>query len=55
MEQLRALLLSDESEIACDVAVVGVGAEPAGELLGEREIETDASGRTAHQGHLRLW
>jgi len=48
--RLRALRLSDGSEISCDVAVVGVGAEPAGELLGGREIETDASGRTAHEG-----
>jgi len=28
--------------------VVGIGAEPAGELLGGREIETDSSGRTEH-------
>lgn len=48
--RLRALKLSDGSEIACDVAVVGVGAEPSGELLGEREIETDASGRTEYEG-----
>ncbi|HEY5159562.1 MAG TPA: FAD-dependent oxidoreductase [Gaiellaceae bacterium] len=47
---LRALQLSDGSELACDVAVVGVGAEPAGELLGGQEIETDASGRTKHAG-----
>jgi NADPH-dependent 2,4-dienoyl-CoA reductase/sulfur reductase-like enzyme len=47
--RLRALELSDGSEIACDVAVVGVGAEPAGELLGGREIETDASGRTEYE------
>ena len=47
---LRALQLSDGSEIVCDVAVVGVGAEPSGELLGGREIETDASGRTEHEG-----
>jgi len=48
--RLRALQLSDGSEIACDVAVIGIGAEPAGELLGGREIETDASGRTEHEG-----
>jgi len=48
--RLRALQLSDGSEIACDVAVIGIGAEPAGELLGGREIETDASGRTKHAG-----
>ncbi|MGA9762120.1 MAG: FAD-dependent oxidoreductase [Gaiellaceae bacterium] len=47
---LRALELSDGSEISCDIAVVGVGAEPAGELLGGQEIETDASGRTEHEG-----
>jgi 3-phenylpropionate/trans-cinnamate dioxygenase ferredoxin reductase subunit len=46
--RLRALQLSDGSQIVCDVAVVGIGAEPAGELLGGREIETDASGRTEH-------
>jgi 3-phenylpropionate/trans-cinnamate dioxygenase ferredoxin reductase subunit len=48
--RLRALRLSDGSEIACDVAVVGVGAEPAGELLGGGEIATDASGRTGYEG-----
>lgn len=48
--RLRAVRLSDESEIACDVALVGVGAEPAGELLGESEIATDASGRTEYEG-----
>jgi 3-phenylpropionate/trans-cinnamate dioxygenase ferredoxin reductase subunit len=46
--RLRALELTGGGEIVCDVAVVGVGAEPAGELLGGREIETDASGRTEH-------
>ncbi len=48
--RLRALELGDGSEIACDVAVIGIGAEPAGELLGGREIETDASGRTEYEG-----
>jgi 3-phenylpropionate/trans-cinnamate dioxygenase ferredoxin reductase component len=48
--RLRALRLADGSEIACDVAVVGVGAEPASELLGGGEIATDASGRTGHEG-----
>ncbi len=47
---LRALQLSDGSQVSCDVAVIGIGAEPAGELLGGREIETDASGRTEHEG-----
>jgi 3-phenylpropionate/trans-cinnamate dioxygenase ferredoxin reductase subunit len=46
---LRALELSDGSEIACEIAVVGIGAEPAGELLGGRDIETDASGRTEYE------
>lgn len=45
---VSAVRLSDGSEVACDVALVGVGAEPAGELLGEGEIATDASGRTAY-------
>lgn len=44
---VRAVRLADGSEVACDVALVGIGAEPAGELLGEREIATDASGRTS--------
>jgi 3-phenylpropionate/trans-cinnamate dioxygenase ferredoxin reductase subunit len=48
--RLRALQLSDGSQISCDVAVIGIGAEPAGELLGGLEIETDASGRTEHAG-----
>ena len=46
--RLRALQLSDGSQVFCDVAVIGIGAEPAGELLGGREIETDSSGRTEH-------
>jgi NADPH-dependent 2,4-dienoyl-CoA reductase/sulfur reductase-like enzyme len=48
--RLRALELTGGGEIVCDVAVVGVGAEPAGELLGGQEIETDASGRTEYEG-----
>jgi len=48
--RLRALELSDGSEISCDLAVIGIGAEPAGELLGGLEIETDASGRTEYEG-----
>lgn len=43
---VRAIRLADGTEVACDVAVVGIGAEPAGELLGSGEIATDASGRT---------
>jgi 3-phenylpropionate/trans-cinnamate dioxygenase ferredoxin reductase subunit len=41
-----AAVLTDGSELACEVAVVGVGAEPAGELLGGGAVETDAAGRT---------
>jgi len=44
---VRAVQLDDGGEVACDVALVGIGAEPAGELLGVGEIATDASGRTA--------
>ncbi|MGD0166374.1 MAG: FAD-dependent oxidoreductase [Gaiellaceae bacterium] len=44
--RVRALRLSDGGEVACDVALVGIGAEPAGELLGGGEVATDASGRT---------
>jgi len=48
--RVSALLLDDGSEIASDVALVGIGAEPVGELLGASEIATDASGRTAIPG-----
>jgi NADPH-dependent 2,4-dienoyl-CoA reductase/sulfur reductase-like enzyme len=48
--RVSALLLDDGSEIACDLALVGIGAEPVGELLGAGEIATDASGRTAIPG-----
>jgi 3-phenylpropionate/trans-cinnamate dioxygenase ferredoxin reductase subunit len=48
--RVRALLLSDGSEVVCDAAVVGIGAEPTGELLGAGEIATDASGRTEYEG-----
>ncbi|MGZ4386073.1 MAG: NAD(P)/FAD-dependent oxidoreductase [Gaiellaceae bacterium] len=48
--RVRAALLADDSEIPCDVAVVGIGAEPAGELLGGGAIETDAAGRTKTPG-----
>jgi 3-phenylpropionate/trans-cinnamate dioxygenase ferredoxin reductase subunit len=44
--RVRAALVADGSEIACDLAVVGIGAEPAGELLGGGAVETDAAGRT---------
>jgi len=45
--RVRSIKLADGSEVACDVALVGIGADPAGELLGAGEIATDASGRTA--------
>jgi NADPH-dependent 2,4-dienoyl-CoA reductase/sulfur reductase-like enzyme len=48
--RVRAIRLADGSEVACDVSLVGIGAEPAGELLGGSEIATDASGRTAFPG-----
>jgi 3-phenylpropionate/trans-cinnamate dioxygenase ferredoxin reductase subunit len=48
--RVRALRLSNASEIACDVALVGIGVEPAGELLGGGEIATDAQGRTEFAG-----
>jgi NADPH-dependent 2,4-dienoyl-CoA reductase/sulfur reductase-like enzyme len=43
----RALALAGGQEVACDTALVAVGAEPATELLGEKTIETDSCGRTA--------
>jgi NADPH-dependent 2,4-dienoyl-CoA reductase/sulfur reductase-like enzyme len=46
----RRLLLSDGSVLPCDEVLVGVGAEPAGELLGLREVPVDACGRTAVPG-----
>jgi 3-phenylpropionate/trans-cinnamate dioxygenase ferredoxin reductase subunit len=48
--RLRGVRLTDGSELACDNVLVGIGAEPAGELLGGGEIATDASGRTAIPG-----
>lgn len=48
--RVSAVQLEDGEEIDCDVAVVGIGTEPAGELLGGGEIETDAAGRTAYPG-----
>jgi 3-phenylpropionate/trans-cinnamate dioxygenase ferredoxin reductase component len=45
---VRALALSDGAELACDLVLVAVGAEPAGELLDAHAgIETDQAGRTA--------
>ena len=43
----HGLALADGTETACDAVLVAVGAEPATELLGGRDVETDASGRTA--------
>jgi 3-phenylpropionate/trans-cinnamate dioxygenase ferredoxin reductase component len=51
--RLRGLLLTDESEVACDFAVLGIGAEPVapeGAPAGTGGIPTDASGRTALPG-----
>ena len=48
--RVQALRLTDGSEIACDVALIGIGADPAGELLGVREISTDDHGRTEYPG-----
>jgi 3-phenylpropionate/trans-cinnamate dioxygenase ferredoxin reductase subunit len=42
----RALVLGCGDEVACDAALVAVGAEPATELLCRGPIETDACGRT---------
>jgi 3-phenylpropionate/trans-cinnamate dioxygenase ferredoxin reductase component len=44
--------LADGSLVRCDAALVAVGAAPASELLGgdAAGIETDACGRTAHDG-----
>jgi 3-phenylpropionate/trans-cinnamate dioxygenase ferredoxin reductase component len=46
----RALALACGTEVACDAALVAVGAEPATELLGGGPVETDAGGRTAQPG-----
>jgi 3-phenylpropionate/trans-cinnamate dioxygenase ferredoxin reductase subunit len=48
--RIGAVQLGGGEEVACDLALVGIGAEPAGELLGGGEIATDASGRTSHPG-----
>lgn len=48
--RVGAVQLDSGEEIACDAALVGIGAEPAGELLGGGEIATDAAGRTSHPG-----
>ena len=46
----RALALACGTEVACDAALVAVGAEPATELLGGGVVQTDACGRTARPG-----
>jgi 3-phenylpropionate/trans-cinnamate dioxygenase ferredoxin reductase subunit len=51
--RVRGLLLTDGAEIACDVAVLGIGAEPVapvGAPAGTGGIPTDACGRTALPG-----
>jgi 3-phenylpropionate/trans-cinnamate dioxygenase ferredoxin reductase subunit len=51
--RLRGLLLTDGSEVACDLAVLGIGADPVapvGAPAGTGGIPTDASGRTALPG-----
>jgi 3-phenylpropionate/trans-cinnamate dioxygenase ferredoxin reductase component len=50
--RVQALELADGSVVACDVALIAIGAMPASELLGgdAAGIETDACGRTAHPG-----
>jgi NADPH-dependent 2,4-dienoyl-CoA reductase/sulfur reductase-like enzyme len=49
-DRIRGVLLSDGTEIACDAAVLGIGADPlapAGTPAGSGGIPTDACGRTA--------
>jgi NADPH-dependent 2,4-dienoyl-CoA reductase/sulfur reductase-like enzyme len=48
--RLEALELSDGTELAARVAVVGIGVEPDAELLAGRRVETDVCGRTRHPG-----
>jgi NADPH-dependent 2,4-dienoyl-CoA reductase/sulfur reductase-like enzyme len=50
--RLTGIELADGSTVACDVALIAIGAQPASELLGgdAAGIETDACGRTAHDG-----
>lgn len=52
-DRVRGLLLSDGIEIACDAAVLGIGAEPVapvGTPAGPVGIQTDACGRTSLPG-----
>jgi 3-phenylpropionate/trans-cinnamate dioxygenase ferredoxin reductase component len=50
--RVSGLELADGSIVACDVALIAIGAQPSSELLGgdRNGIETDACGRTAHPG-----
>jgi 3-phenylpropionate/trans-cinnamate dioxygenase ferredoxin reductase subunit len=50
--RVEALELADGSLVACDVALIAIGAAPASDLLGgdRAGIETDACGRTAIPG-----
>ncbi len=51
--RVRGVLLTDGSEIACDAAVLGIGADPVapeGAPAGRGGIPTDACGRTALPG-----
>lgn len=48
-DQLRGVALTNGARLPADVAVVGIGTEPAG-LDRSRALETDACGRTAVHG-----
>lgn len=48
--RVRGVELTDGAEVACDTALVAIGAEPAGELAGGGPVETDACGRTSLPG-----
>jgi 3-phenylpropionate/trans-cinnamate dioxygenase ferredoxin reductase component len=50
--RVTGLELTDGSTVACDAALVAVGAEPCCDLAGDPRggIETDACGRTPHPG-----
>jgi 3-phenylpropionate/trans-cinnamate dioxygenase ferredoxin reductase subunit len=52
-DRVRGILLADGTEIACDAAVLGIGANPVaptGTPAGAGGIPTDASGRTSLPG-----
>ena len=50
--RLSGVELADGSVVACETALIAIGAEPASELLGGHRagIDTDACGRTAQPG-----